>query len=99
MHRAGLKKWFLPMSYDDGATMFCYVEKGTKVPYQPSIVFIHGFSSDKYTWLDMIKVSHYSLLYKSKYLFIHSISLMVFTVSQSICLAMEKASDLKKITS
>jgi pimeloyl-ACP methyl ester carboxylesterase len=57
MRRAGLNKRFL--SIDNGKTMFCYCEKGTKVAKQSSIVFIHGFSGDKYAWLNIIKVSNY----------------------------------------
>jgi pimeloyl-ACP methyl ester carboxylesterase len=57
MRRAGLKKRFLSIDDHHRTPMFCYCEKGSKVSRQPSIVFIHGFSSDKYAWLDIIKVS------------------------------------------
>jgi pimeloyl-ACP methyl ester carboxylesterase len=99
MHRAGLEKRFLSIDDVDGTTVFCYAEKGTKVPEQPSIVFIHGFSSDKNTWVKIIKVSDYLLLCKGKYLLIHRIFLIVFTVLQLICPVMEKALDLMKNTS
>jgi abhydrolase domain-containing protein 6 len=57
MRRAGLKKHFLTINDENDETMtFCYAEKGSKIPEQPSIIFIHGFSSDKHTWLNMIKV-------------------------------------------
>jgi pimeloyl-ACP methyl ester carboxylesterase len=59
MYRAGLKKQFLLIDDGDEIVMFCYVEKGSKVPQKPSIVFIHGFSSDKNAWLNVIKVSDY----------------------------------------
>jgi len=59
MHRAGLKKHFLVIDDGNGAIMFCYAEKGSKVPEKPSIIFIHGFSSDKTAWLNVIKVSDY----------------------------------------
>ncbi|CAF1347941.1 unnamed protein product [Rotaria sordida] len=56
MRRAGVKKRFLLIGDDnnEGAT-FCYYEKGSKVPHEPSFIFIHGFSSDKYAWLGVIK--------------------------------------------
>ncbi len=59
MRRAGLKKHFLTINIDDNnkTTAFCYCEKGCKVAEQPSIIFIHGFSSDKHTWSNMIKVN------------------------------------------
>jgi pimeloyl-ACP methyl ester carboxylesterase len=41
----------------DGSAAFSYSEKGVKVDGKPSIVFIHGFSSNKETWLPIIKVS------------------------------------------
>jgi pimeloyl-ACP methyl ester carboxylesterase len=59
MHRAGLKKRYVLLDDGNGASLICYAEKGSKVAEQPSIVFIHGFSSDKSTWLGIIKVSDY----------------------------------------
>jgi len=59
MHRAGVKKRFLTINDDNDnkSITFCYCEKGSKMSQQSSIVFIHGFSSDKYTWLNVLKVS------------------------------------------
>ena len=59
MHRAGLKKRFVLIDDNDDKIMFCYCEKGSKVAQQPSIIFIHGFSADKYAWLNIIKVNIY----------------------------------------
>ena len=58
MHRAGVRKYFLSM--DDGINTgkLCYCEKGVKVKGQPSLVFIHGFSSNKRTWLQVIEVCY-----------------------------------------
>jgi pimeloyl-ACP methyl ester carboxylesterase len=76
MRRAGLKKHFLTINDDDynETITVCYCEKGSKVPEQPSIIFIHGFSSDKHTWSNMIKVNQYILLYKNESLFCSSIA-------------------------
>ncbi len=75
MRRAGLKKHFLTITDDDDyeTVTFCYCEKGSKVQEQPSIIFIHGFSSDKNTWSNMIKVNQYLLFYKNKSFFFSSI--------------------------
>ncbi|CAF1248596.1 unnamed protein product [Rotaria sp. Silwood1] len=35
--------------------MFSYCEKGSKVDGQPTIVFVHGLSSNKETWLPIVK--------------------------------------------
>lgn len=56
MHRAGVKKQFLSLSTDEGEVQMCFFEKGMPVSGQPSLVFIHGFSSNKRTWLSVIKV-------------------------------------------
>jgi len=45
------------MTDSDGSAAFSYSEKGVKVDGKPSIVFIHGFSSNKETWLPIVKVS------------------------------------------
>jgi pimeloyl-ACP methyl ester carboxylesterase len=42
---------------DDGSAAFSYGEKGIKVDGKPTIVFVHGLSSNKETWLPIIKVS------------------------------------------
>jgi len=47
---------------DDQHIMFSYYEKGSKIPEQPSIIFIHGFSASKESWLSLVKVSIYSHL-------------------------------------
>jgi pimeloyl-ACP methyl ester carboxylesterase len=46
---------------NDGSAAFSYSEKGVKVNGKPSIVFIHGFSSNKETWLSIVKVSMQNL--------------------------------------
>jgi pimeloyl-ACP methyl ester carboxylesterase len=54
--RAGLKKHLLAI--DNNATAaFSYAEKGTRTPGKPSIVFVHGLSSNKETWIPIIQVS------------------------------------------
>ena len=55
VHRAGVKKHFFPMD-SAGAAQLCYFERGFEVVGQPSLVFVHGFSSNKGTWLSVIKV-------------------------------------------
>jgi pimeloyl-ACP methyl ester carboxylesterase len=42
---------------DDGFTAFSYSEKGTEIDGRPTIVFVHGLSSNKESWLSIIKVS------------------------------------------
>ncbi len=96
MVRASLKKRFLPIDDDDGTTMLCYCEKGSNVPGQPSMVFIHGFSSNKQAWLSVIKVSEYLSLHIGKSLSMHRIFLTVITASQLIYLVTEKVSVLAK---
>jgi pimeloyl-ACP methyl ester carboxylesterase len=99
MRRAGLKKHFLTITDDDDyeTVTFCYCEKGSKVPEQPSIIFIHGFSSDKHTWSNMIKVNQCILFYKNKsFFFIYRRFLIVIIASLLICQVMEKPLDLMK---
>ncbi len=55
-YQAGLKKYSLPID-DDGSAVFSYCEKGMKIDGKPSVVFVHGFSSNKETWIPIIKVS------------------------------------------
>ena len=55
--KAGLKKCSLPLNIDKSAR-FSYYEKGTKVPGQSSMVFIHGFSSNKEAWVSLVDVSY-----------------------------------------
>ncbi len=47
---------------DDQNIIFSYYEKGSKILEQPSIIFIHGFSASKESWLSLVKVSVYSHL-------------------------------------
>jgi pimeloyl-ACP methyl ester carboxylesterase len=60
-YQAGLTKCLLPTE-SDGSAAFSYSEKGVKVDGKPSIVFVHGFSSNKETWLPIIKVSMRKLI-------------------------------------
>lgn len=96
MRRAGLEKHFLTIGDDNVETItFCYCEKGFKVPGQPSIIFMHGFTSDKNTWSNMIKVNQSILLYKNaSVLLIYSMFLIIIIVSLLICRVMEKPLDL-----
>lgn len=54
--RAGLSKCSLVVD-NKTTTVFSYAEKGTLNPEKPSIVFVHGLSSNKETWIPIIKVS------------------------------------------
>jgi pimeloyl-ACP methyl ester carboxylesterase len=54
-YQAGLIKCSLPVE-NDGSAAFSYSEKGVKIDGKPSIVFVHGFSSNKETWLPIVKV-------------------------------------------
>ncbi|CAF1625932.1 unnamed protein product, partial [Adineta ricciae] len=56
-HRAGVKKHYLTIeNVNDGKSeTFCYYEKETQTVNRTSLIFIHGFSSDKNTWLNTIK--------------------------------------------
>ena len=56
MHRAGVKKYFLSIDEVDTTGKLCYCQRGCQVEGQPSLVFIHGFSSNKRTWLNIIEV-------------------------------------------
>lgn len=58
--QAGLKKRFLSLDNDKNIT-FCYYEKGSRVPGQSSMIFIHGFSSSKEAWCSLIEVSLISI--------------------------------------
>jgi hypothetical protein len=55
-YRAGLTKCTLAIE-NDGSAAFSYSEKGVKIDGKPSIIFIHGLSSTKETWLPIIMVS------------------------------------------
>jgi hypothetical protein len=54
--QAGLKKRFLLLNNNKNLR-FCYYEKGLRIPGQSSMIFIHGFSSNKEAWLSLIEVS------------------------------------------
>ncbi|CAF4016831.1 unnamed protein product [Rotaria sp. Silwood2] len=56
-YRAGLTKHSLPIDNSGVAASFSYSEKGSRNPEKPSIVFVHGLSSNKETWIPIIKVS------------------------------------------
>jgi hypothetical protein len=47
---------------NDSSAAFSYCEKGFKTNGKPSIVFVHGLSSNKETWLPIIKVSRTKFL-------------------------------------
>ncbi len=55
-YRAGLTKHKLVIDNDESAA-FSYTEKGTRNRNKPSIVFVHGLSSNKETWIPIVKVS------------------------------------------
>ncbi|CAF2242192.1 unnamed protein product [Rotaria magnacalcarata] len=52
--RAGLTKHSLAVD-EHGLAAFSYSEKGSRVQGKPSIVFVHGVSSNKDTWIPIIK--------------------------------------------
>ncbi|CAF1229084.1 unnamed protein product [Rotaria sordida] len=54
-YRAGLTKHSLPIDNSGIAASFSYAEKGSRNPEKPSIVFVHGLSSNKETWIPIIK--------------------------------------------
>ncbi|CAF1056914.1 unnamed protein product [Rotaria sordida] len=51
---AGVKKHSLSINNDTN-TMFSYYEKGKRVLGQSTMIFIHGFSSNKESWLSLMK--------------------------------------------
>ncbi|CAF1618117.1 unnamed protein product [Rotaria magnacalcarata] len=51
---AGVKKHSLSID-NDKKTIFSYYEKGKQVPGQSSMIFIHGFSSNKESWLSLLQ--------------------------------------------
>ncbi|UJR17288.1 hypothetical protein I4U23_004183 [Adineta vaga] len=53
-YRAGLAKHTLTIDNNESIA-FSYTEKGTKHPGKPTIVFVHGLSSNKETWIPIIK--------------------------------------------
>ena len=52
----GIRKRFLSLD-DRDQTVISYFEKGRPVPGQTSLVFFHGFSGRKESWLNIVKVS------------------------------------------
>jgi pimeloyl-ACP methyl ester carboxylesterase len=57
-YRAGHTKHSLPVK-NNGTAAFSYTEKGSRNREKPSIVFVHGLSSNKETWIPIIKVSQH----------------------------------------
>ena len=57
---------------NDSSAAFSYSEKGVKIDGKPSIVFVHGVSSNKETWLPIIKVS------KAKLVFVTGENLIIY---------------------
>ncbi len=55
-YRAGLTKHSLSVDKNEAAS-FSYSEKGSRNREKPSIIFVHGLSSNKETWIPIIKVS------------------------------------------
>ena len=55
-YRAGLSKHSLVVD-NNTTSVFSYAEKGIRNPEKSSIVFVHGLSSNKETWIPIIKVS------------------------------------------
>ncbi|CAF4311028.1 unnamed protein product, partial [Adineta steineri] len=54
-YQAGLTKHILHIDNSGVAGSFSYTEKGSRTPDKPTIVFIHGVSSNKEAWLPIIK--------------------------------------------
>ena len=52
---------------EDQKVIWSYYEKGSPVIGQPTMIFLHGFSSNKEAWLYSIKVSEMWKIYSSKY--------------------------------
>ncbi|CAM4983275.1 unnamed protein product [Rotaria socialis] len=55
IYRAGHKKHLLPIENDGFTASFSYTEKGSRSREKPSIVFVHGVSSNKEAWIPIIK--------------------------------------------
>ncbi len=77
---------------NNGPAAFSYTEKGSRSREKPSIVFVHGLSSNKETWLPILKVSKHCVLTVSRYFVFHMCRIfhLIIIVSLSICLVMEK---------
>jgi len=51
-----LRKAGLTIKYEQlGGSKFCYAERGTSTPERSSIVFVHGFTSSKDSWVSTMK--------------------------------------------
>ena len=59
-YRAGLKKHKLNLDNEQN-TSFSYYEKGSRVKGVPTIIFVHGLSSNKETFILIIQVRKYIL--------------------------------------
>ncbi|CAF1304872.1 unnamed protein product [Rotaria sp. Silwood1] len=53
--KAGVIKRCLSITNNKNNILFSYYEKGKRVPGQSSMIFIHGFSSNKESWLPAMK--------------------------------------------
>lgn len=53
--KAGLRKHSIPLDNDKNIR-FSYYERGVKIPGQASMVFVHGFSSSKESWITLVDV-------------------------------------------
>jgi abhydrolase domain-containing protein 6 len=54
--RLRIKKAGMAVKYEQlGGTTFCYAERGTPSPDRSSIIFVHGFTSAKDSWLTIIE--------------------------------------------
>ncbi len=60
-YRAGLTKHSLFVD-NNGAAAFSYTEKGSRNPDKPTILFVHGLSSNKETWIPIVKVSQHWII-------------------------------------
>ncbi len=68
-YRAGHTKHSLEVD-NNGPAAFSYTEKGTRSRDKPSIVFVHGLSSNKETWLPIVTVSEHCIITASRYFFL-----------------------------
>ncbi len=64
-YRAGLTKHSLEVD-NNGPAAFSYTEKGSRSREKPSIVFVHGLSSNKETWIPIVKVSKHCIITVSR---------------------------------
>ncbi len=64
-YRAGHTKHSLEVD-NNGPAAFSYTERGSRSREKPSIVFVHGLSSNKETWIPIIKVSKHCIITVSR---------------------------------